>query len=92
MVTTLVIEVKDKQESILKANGEFTTTHENDILSNQDVQFPCGMFFLNESYFYEPHYTYTSMHFLIVGPIYNDQLIKKINIILVYFCIEGSCY
>jgi len=87
MVTTPVIEVKDKQESILKADGlgELTTTHQNDILFNQDVQFPCGIFFLNESYFHEPHYTYTSMHFLIVGPIYNDQLIKQFNIILFYF-------
>ncbi len=51
-----MIKVKDKQENILKEDGlgELTTTHENDILFNQDVQFPSGMFFLNESYFYEP--------------------------------------
>ncbi len=87
-----MIKVKDKQENILKADGlgELTTTDENDILFNQDVQFPSGMFFLNESHFYEPHYTYTSMHFLIVGPIYNDQLTKKININ--FFCIERSCH
>jgi hypothetical protein len=74
-MVTPMIKVKDKQENILKADGigKLTTTHENDILLNQDVQFPSGMFFLNESYFNEPHYTYTSMHFLIVGAIFNDQ-------------------
>jgi hypothetical protein len=50
-MVTPMIKVKDKQENILKADGlgELTTTHENDILFNQDVQFPSGMFFLNES-------------------------------------------
>jgi hypothetical protein len=49
---TPMIKVKDKQENISKSDGlgELTTTHENDILFNQDVQFPSsGMFFLNES-------------------------------------------
>jgi hypothetical protein len=43
-----MIKVKDKQENILKEDGlgELTTPHENDILFNQDVQFPSGMFFL----------------------------------------------
>jgi hypothetical protein len=39
--------------------------------------------------FYESHYTYTSMHFLVVEPKYNDQLTKKKLTLFFIFCIEG---